>query len=309
MSATQAAASAAPGGGAPPGDDDNIDVETRARLMGWKPEDQYKGPAGGWLDAEAFVAKADADGRVSRERYAVLERRFVSMERALNGKLEEATGVITQMSDQMRKTDERAYKRAKAELEAERDRAIEAGDKAAVRAVDREIADLEGSKPATPAAPKQDAKPQGGQPVHPDAIAWSERNPWYNANPQLHQATLALHNQLNQTNPELTVAENLERVTQSMAAMYPDIVRPRRAAAPRPDPDEDPENPARSAPAAVAGSTSGRAASRPNPRGFDAMPADAKAAFAKYAKQIAAKPGAKPLTKEEYATNYWGQFD
>ena len=66
------------------------------------------------------------------------------------------------------------------------------------------------------------------------------------------------------------------------------------------------DNPRRSEPAAVAASSPSRGAQRTNPRSFDAIPKESKDAFARYAKMMNGK-GA-PLTKEEWASDYWSQF-
>ena len=244
----------------------------------------------------------------------MLERRFVKMEKDLKGQLNEATGIITSMSEQMRKTDERAYRRAKAELEAQRDAAIEAGDKVAVRQVDREIAELDkdAPKPASQTAAGAPPATQQQQVPNPEAVAWAQRNPWFLTNPQLNAMAQQIHVNLQASNPELSTTENLERVTHSMAALYPDIVKPpRRGAAPTTEQDDEPpaDNPRRNGPSDVSPSAGSRGGAKPNARGFDAMPKDSRDQYVKYAKMIEAKPGAKPLTKAEWAENYWAQFD
>ena len=313
MSASAAAAAATGGGASPP--DDDADIETRARAMGWKPKEEFHG-RGEWRPAAEFLERAEADGRIYRERYGALERRFVNLERTnadLSRKHDEALTVISDLSDRFRTTDERAYKRARRELEAERDEAIRTGDVQSVRAKDAELAELDASKPAPPKPPGSTPKETTPAAPPPEAVAWAARNPWYNMNPQLHQMVLGVHQRLLQDQPELSISENLDRVTRTMHAMYPDLVpapgAARRAAAPdpEPEPEPEPENPRRSAAPEVLPSSASRGGARQNPRSYDAMPADSKAAYVRYSKQLEGK--GKPLTKDEWAASYWAQFD
>lgn len=280
------------------------DIESRARAMGWKPKEEYRGPEAAWRDADEFVRRGETELPVIRERYRATERKLAEV----SGQLTQATTVIADLTDRFRTSDERAYKRAKADLIRERDAAIETGDKAAVHRVDAEIAEVERTAPkplpAAPAAPAPTAP-------HPDAVQWAARNPWYRPGTDLANYAMNIHQGLLQTEPDLTVAENLDRVTEAMRALYPARIPAPARAAPRtnghaePEPP-DPDNPRRQEPASVSSSSAPRGPSRPGPRSFDAMPSDSKAAFTKYSKAMEGK--GKPLTKEEWAASYWDQF-
>jgi hypothetical protein len=276
------------------------DIEVRARAMGWKPKEEYRGPDAGWRDADEFVRRGETELPVIRERYRATERKLAEV----SGELKQATTVIADLTERFRTSDERAYKRAKADLVRERDAAIETGDKAAVHRVDAEIAEVERTAPK-PVAPAPTAPPP--QAPHPDAVEWAARNRWYQAGTDLANYAMGIHQGLLRTEPDLTVAENLERVTSAMRALYPDRIPAARAARQTPAEQEPPDdNPRRTEPAAVSGSSAPRGPARPNPRSFEAMPADSRAAFTKYAKAMEGK--GKPLTKEEWAGTYWGQF-
>jgi len=280
------------------------DIESRARAMGWKPKEEYRGPEAAWRDAEEFVRRGETELPVIRERYRATERKLAEV----SGELKQATGVIADLTERFRTSDERAYKRAKADLIKERDAAIETGDKAAVHKLDGEIAEVERTAPKPP--PPAPAAPAPTAP-HPEAVQWAARNPWYQPGTDLANYAMNIHTGLLQTEPTLTVAENLDRVTEAMRALYPQRIPPAARPAPRPnghaetDPPTD-DNPRRQEPAAVSGSSAPRGPARPGTRSFEAMPSDSKAAFTKYAKAMEGK--GKPLTKEEWAASYWDQF-
>lgn len=280
------------------------DVETRARAMGWKPQEEFRGNPADWRGADEFIRRGEQELPVLRERYRAQERQIV----ALRAGQDESTSVIKDLTERFRTADERAYKRARAELQKERDAAIEVGDKAAVHRADAELAELDETKPkAAAAAPAVAAAPAAAVAVpHPEAIAWHQRNPWYQSDPVLTQAALRAHHELLNTEPDLSVGENLERVTQSLRAMYPGrIAAPaatRAAAA-----EVDPDNPRRAEAGAVTASSASRGPARPNARSFANMPAESKDAYKRYAKQLEGK--GKPLTEAEWATDYWSQFE
>lgn len=289
-----AAALAAPAEEAPV----EIDAETRARAMGWKPLAEFRGDPKMWRDADEFIRHGETELPILRERHRAAERKIADLERTVL----ESTAVVQDLTTRFRTADERAYKRAKAELIAQRDQAIEVGDKAAVHRLDADMRELDQTAPPPPrqAAPVQQ---QAAPAVHPDVMAWHQRNPWFQRDPAATAEAERIHMALQQAEPGLSVAENLERVTQAVRALYPDRVGAApaaRQAAPAP------ENTRRNDPPEVTGSSPSRS-TKPNPRGFDAIPAESRAAYTRYSKQLEGK--GKPLTKDEWAADYWSQFE
>lgn len=286
------------------GDTSDTGIEARARLMGWRPKEEFRGPAEAWRDAGEFIRRGEEELPVLRERSRAQERRLAAMD----AKLSDASAVIMDMTDRVRTSDERAYKRAWADLEKERVKAIETGDVAEVRRIEADVADLETTKPKPAPEPRRPAAapPAGDNTVHPDAIAWAKDNAWYHTDQQMRDSAVGIHQALLNSEPELPLAENLARVTASVHAMFPGRVPEARRPAPRREETEDEDNPRREEPAAV-GSGRERRGGRPNPRSFDAMPKESKDQFARYAKSLDGK--GKPLTKEEWAGDYWAQFE
>ena len=48
--------------------------EAKARRQGWRPQDEYRGPADKWVDADAFLKRSDEELPVMRERLRKQDR-------------------------------------------------------------------------------------------------------------------------------------------------------------------------------------------------------------------------------------------
>jgi hypothetical protein len=299
---TQHGASDAPdeGGGAPTAAERDWDAATddAARRMGWKPKEEYKGDAANWVDAATFVRRTQESPAVMAERYRVLDARFAK----LNDNFVQSQRTVSEMADMLRRSDQRARERVMRELTEQRKLAVQQGDTEAFDRVEREIA--EANKDAPPARQPESATrapaaaaPGAPQPA-PEVIAWSAKNPWFMSDPDMRAFAESQHLRLNRSNPELSLQENLERVTEATMRAFPDEFR--GAAAPVASRPHQP------AVAAVAAATEGTSSTRrPSPKSFEALPKEAKDQFERWAKMVGAK--GKPLTKQEFADNYWEQ--
>jgi hypothetical protein len=280
------------------------EIHGLARRLGWKPQNEYRGPPDRWVDAHAFVETADRNPAVMWSNLQTLDKRHASLEREMREtktKLSEAVNLVSDLTEQSRTISQRAYDRAKRDLIAEREAAVEAGDKAAFQRVDTELTDLEKSKPT----PKQQAAQQqaNGQQVPPEEVQeWGRQNPWFYTDQALQGEANALHMTLLNTRPDLSLTENLATVGKTIKALHPEKFPNRVAATPKPDDDDD--NPA---PAGERPSANARTPSR-NKRDFNSIPRESKQQFKRYQEMIGRKEGAKPLTENEWASNYWDQF-
>lgn len=274
---------AAPPEAAPP-DPERAEIERRARRHGWKERGEHKGPEGSWLDAPEFLAEAEQSVPLLMSRLHRLEK---LVEKA-DTQNRESVEVVRDMTDRLRKADERGYQRAMRELQAQRQQAVREGNEDAFNAAQREIDALEKDRPppAREAPPAAAAPPAGVDPV---VVAWGNRNPWFFSDPELQVEAQVTNDVLARTRPELSTAERLEEVTRRMKRAFPAKFQNARRADPSP-----------------VSSPSGESARRTrNPRDFDNLPADAKAQYDRYARMLQGK--GKPLTKEEWASEYWAQ--
>lgn len=303
MSETTVADPAAAGGAAPE------EAETRARVMGWKPKEQFKGDPDKWVPADEFLDRGIASPAIMAERLAFMGDRLARQERDnqhLSGRFDEAIGTINTMTTMLRTSEKRQYDRAKAELEAQREKAVEVGDTATFRRLDTEVRELEKAAPVTMAPPSA-ATPTNGRAAsadNPAVQAFYRRNPWYSKDPVLTQEADIIHTGLVNARPDMTVEQNLAEVERRLRTYFPD--RFQGAAAPN-GAAALTENPRREEPGAVSPAAAQapmrRQAAR---RSFATMPQESKTAYVKYKKML--EGHGEPLSENEWAEDYWSQF-
>lgn len=292
-------------GTAPKLDMSDEEIGGLARRLGWKPQEEYRGPPERWVDARAFVETADRNPAVMWSNLQTLDKRHATLEREFRDtktKLDQAVGMVSDLTEQSRTISERAYARARRELIAERDAAVEAGDKATFARVDTELSDLDKTKPTPKAAPTQQPQPNGQAAPPQEVQEWGRQNPWFYTDQALQGEANALHMTLLNTRPELSLADNLATVGRTIKALHPEKF-PNRVT-PKPVPEEEEER----APAGERPSQSARTAGRPK-RDFNSIPRESKTQFQRYKEMLGRKEGSKPLTEAEWATNYWEQFE
>lgn len=152
-----------------PEDDGPSEVEKHARILGWKPPAEWKGepPARGFMSAEDYVAKF----RDTPAENAKLRERLDAIERETQQRLE--------------RMDRFYQERAKREMEALRQqqrRAVETGD---VEEWER----LEKQREAASQPQREPEQPRGPDPAVQE---WKARNGWFESDPALRGAAMAL---------------------------------------------------------------------------------------------------------------------
>lgn len=269
-------------------------IEGRARRMGWRPKDEFRGDSSRWTDAQTFVERGETELPVLRERYRALDDRFAKLEsttqetaRQAAARHAETTTAFNEFREFSKRGEERAYARAKAELEARMATAVSTADQAQFTTAKAELDALDRSRvPATVTPPVKVAEVVAPPPtIHPDAQAWINDNAWFNSDPAMTQYALAVHTAMLKNQPGLSMRDNLAETKADVMARFPEKF----------------ENPRRAAAAAVAGSptaTSTVKAKGPYPA-FANWPADAKAAYTKFKTQM------PTYTTEEYAKIYF----
>lgn len=272
-----------------------------ARRMGWKPREEFDKPPEKWKPAAEFLQTGFGSPAVLAERYQALDDRHSALTEAARGteaKLGDAMTTIGELTAMMRASERRTYDRARRDLLAEREKAVETGDTAAFRRVDTELEQMK-PLPVETARPTTTAVAPN---LPPEVSAFYGRNPWYMANRELQIEADIIHTGLRSARPDLSLSQNLAEVERRMAPL---VSGGRRVVA-EPEPRTEPDNTRRTEAAAVTPSGTGAARA---PRGrftFDGMPKDAKDAYARYAKMLEGK--GEPLTKDEYSRDYWAQF-
>lgn len=249
------------------------EIEARARRMGWVPKEEFKGNPNRWSDAATWVDRTENEMPVLRGTLSRLEKQ----NRDLTAKQDETNRTVGEIREYYSLAEKRSYDRAKRELEGQFREKVGAADVAGADAIRREIEEL----PLPPKAPEKPAeqKPQ----IDPSVPAWvnAPEQAWYRDDVNMQAEAQAIHSALRTTKPDLTMSQNLGEVRRRMALAYPEKFT----------------NTNRDAPAAVA-EPRGGGARRTNGRTFDDLPADAKAAYERFAKVM------KGYKKEDYLANY-----
>jgi hypothetical protein len=253
------------------GEQQSGDYDARAQRMGWVPKDKFRGDPSRWVDAKQFVERGESELPILRERLRNADEQLKEL-----GELKET---VKDFRGYMTKAEERAYKRARAELEDEKKAAKDAGDFDRFEAVDGEIKKLDAD--AKPAEVVDDKSKQDDPMKDPVYAGWSTDNQWFGSDPERTEYANSISSFLNRTMPHLRGRAFLDEVSKRVKKEFPDrFENPRRNGAPR-----------------VEGGGNGAPRKGGGGRTYNDLPADAKAQCDRYVKQGV-------LKKEEYVRDY-----
>lgn len=141
-------------------------VEKQAMEQGWVPKDQWSGE-GKWRDAEDFLDRGELFGKIDHQK------------RELKA-LREAQESFKQHLETVRATE---YKRALADLKAQKKEALREGDADAVVEIDEQMEEVREAEYAAKIAANRPAQSNGED--HPEFVAWKNRNSWYQTNSEM----------------------------------------------------------------------------------------------------------------------------
>lgn len=309
----------------------NPETERVARLNGWRPKAEFKGDPERWIPADVFVARGFEVPAILANRNKALtsklddmQRQFDEERRTMNQKLDTAVETVSHVTTMLRTAEQRSYDRARRELKTEMEEAVRNGDTATWQRLDQEREALENTKPAAPpAAPAKradDPQPaRRGGPTDPAVQRFFERNRWYDPerkrddrDDEMMAYADTVHAGLLQTQPNATMEQNLSIVESEVRRRFPERTGSQRARDPNPDPDPDTRNNGsggdrrEESPAVLPSSGGTQQRRNANPYTFDKMPQASKDAYTRYARLLEGK--GQPLTKDEWATDYWSQY-
>jgi len=260
--------------------DNSAELEARARRQGWYPKDQFRGNSKDWVDAETFLRRSETELPVLRDRLRTLDRR----NERVSEELREVKQTLTEFREFSGKAEERAYNKAKRELEEKMRTAAANADVAGVDAARVELDDLNANKPVPPKAPEAREERQAQTDPVVDAWVNAHERSWFRTDATLNSVAMAIHMDLQRTKPGLTLAENLAEVEREVKARFPEKFG----------------NPRRSAAAAVATPGATTSVRKSGKKTVADLPPEAKAALAKFKRSI---PDYKD---EEYLKMYFG---
>ena len=181
-------------------------VSEKAREKGWRPLEEWEGSPEDWVDAREFVGRQKLYDRISDLKGAVVKQR------------QEFQNEMKLVANGLSKIREAEYKRAKTQLEAQRDIALEEDDARTAVKVSKDIEDLERERQQEAQAAA--ARPQSGP--TPEFVDWQKENPWFTADKEMQSDAISIGVGHASGNPNKSQVEVLEYVTTKIKRMYPE---------------------------------------------------------------------------------------
>ncbi len=238
--------------------DEEAEFARIASMLGWVPEDKWRGPKEGWTDARTFLQRTP-------EVIAQMKR----TNRDLVEKVQRFEERFNQLDESQQQRERERIEQSLQALESQRDEALEENDVRRYHEVTRKIEEqrqkqsqTEKSKPAEPA--KTDA-PQPDN-IPPELADWGARNSWYGSDMLMSSFANAVRDQVRSQNPQASTAEILAAIDREMPQRFPEKF----------------DNPNRRQPAKTE-TAAGRGAGRGKPaKGFSDIPASDQDAVRQY---------------------------
>jgi len=213
-----------------------LKVEERAQIMGWVPEEEFKGDPQKWVAAEQWVERAEKLLPLTKAMVTKLTEDIASLrstagtkETALTQEIAGLKKTLGEFAEFSKKAEERAFKKAVAELEVKQRQAVAEGDTEAFDAVKTELDELK-QHPAltghlgevtidTAGDPVQKGWPEVSDPaVYQE---WATENEWVSdVDMGIYARQVDLHLQNTMTFP--TQLAQLEKITELVKKKFPD---------------------------------------------------------------------------------------
>lgn len=255
--------------------------EQEARDYGWAPKEEFKGPESKWRPAEEYLGWAKQAGRLPRKEFDELKNQFPAIRQEnqqLKTQLGEVQDTLKQFVEFSSKAEERAYNKAKTEIEQRIEQAAANADPVAARQATQELQAL---KPEAPRVAATTVKPTViGDPVIQD---WIDKEEWYRKSPTLNSFATEVFGDLEREKPGASKAELLAETKRRTVEKFPEKFG---------------INTMREGAAAVATPSGQAVARKSTKKTYEDLPADAKQACDKFVRTI---PG---YTREKYIQAY-----
>lgn len=174
---------------ASPREQQEIALKEKAKTLGWKPLKEYDGDPSDWVSAREFVARQSFFDKIKTQSNEI---------RSLRDDIK----LMSQHFSQMKEVE---YKRALAELKAERKDAISEGDSAKAESVNEQIVEIEAARKVAAQQPK-------GAVGQVEFEQFKERNKWYNTDAELTERANVVGMGYAQMHPNATPQQVLDYV-------------------------------------------------------------------------------------------------
>lgn len=247
----------------------NSDAE--ARLMGWVPKEEFRGPEDHWVDSETFVERGRQILPIVKKNNKELTQKLL----ALEAKDRERDAAISEWKTFMKETQEReraVFTRQIAELREQKKQAISDGDGEAVLAIDDQIDAIKEKQREVKEAPT----PEPSKVPDVDFQSFVEENPWYGQDEDKTAYAEGIGAIIRRDHPHLRGKAFLDMVAARVETKFP----------------------SRRTPASAVEGGATPSSTRKGKHSYNDLPEVAKKAHDKFVKQ-------KLMTSEEYLANYF----
>lgn len=253
------------------------DTETRARRLGWVPKEEFKGDPSRHRSAEEFLERGTTILPILQKDNEKLHGLVAN----LQSELRETKDATKELLEFTSKAEERAYNRAKSEIEQRMEAGAANADPAAVRQAMRDL-DALNQEQRKPAPKPEPAQPQ----LDPEIQSWIGRESWFTRDRTLQAYATDVFGDIERSQPGLSRSEMLAETKRRTVEKFPEKFG---------------INPARDNAAAVATPNGGGAPRKKQGKTYEDLPQEAKRACDKFVKQI------QGYTREQYVKDYdWG---
>lgn len=268
------------------------EVQARAEKMGWIPPARFKGDPEQFVDADAYIERGETVLPIVKAQNRKLELELASLrnsEAALKAAVAQANEAIAEMQERHSVETQKAIENARREVKAQLAAASEAGDHAGVAELTDKLTQMKTAEEEAANAKPPKAAPAAYVPP-PELTEWNAENSWFGTDKRKTALALGIAQELREGGEKSVGREFFDKVSRELDAMLGGTKS---------------EDSSVAATSKVEGARNGSDAdSRAGGRkGFNSLPADAKAACDADARQFVG-PNKRYKTQAEWRARY-----
>lgn len=206
-----------------------MEIEQKAKELGWVPQEQFRGDPEKWVPAEEFVRRGEEVMPILRQNNKRLEDQLTQTRSELaeiKSSLKEATDAMEAFKEYANDASKRAYDKAVQDLRDQKRLALENQDHDAVIAADEALLDLRDKAPKplekATAPTKQEQQSQASIEANPEYLAWkADNSDWVDVDQEKMAYAASIGAYLKAMNPGLKGRAMLDKVSEEVRARFP----------------------------------------------------------------------------------------
>lgn len=202
------------------------DMEAKARDMGWRPKEDFKGDPSAWRDAPEYVRRGEEILPVVRSRLEKSEARNAELADKLERANKDFAGKFKRLEHMSEVALTKQAEQLKSQYAARKEAAVQAGDLDEYRRADKEEDDALGDL-AEKTKPPVEASQDGAFDALPPATrttikGWVDDNTWFTTDKEMNALASAHHEKLLTEKPGMTLTQNLTAVRDYVKRKFPE---------------------------------------------------------------------------------------